>query len=161
MTTHASSTALKFILLTVNSLIFCIGIWVCFDGTIMWVGRGTPDFIDRFPSVGSGPVLLLFGLLILGTSALGITAVHFNDAALLDTFGYVAFIACFVKFLFLIATTQMHAFKYDYDPFSLSVFLCIIVAIFEIALGMSSCHLAKLLKRGEPEREIPAYAAKV
>ena len=161
MTTHASSTALKYILLAVNSLIFSIGIWICFDGTILWVGRGSPDFIDRFPSVGSGPVLLLFGLLILGTSALGITAVHFNDSALLDTFGYVSFIACFVKFLFLIATTQMHAFRYDYNPFTTSVLLCLIVAIIEVALGMCSCHLAKLLKRGEPEREIPPLPAKV
>lgn len=161
MTTHASSSALKYIILTVNSLIFCVGMWISWDGAILCVGRGTPDFIDRFPSVGSGPVLLLFGLLILGTSALGITAVHFNDSALLETFGYVSFITCFVKFLFLIATTQMHAFRYDYNPFTTSILLCIIVAVSEIALGMCSCHLAKLLKRGDPEREIPALPAKV
>lgn len=160
MTTHASSTGLKYILLSVNSIIFCLGIWICADAIIQWVGYGSPDFVDRFPSVGCGPVLLLFGLLIMGTSALGITAVHFDDAALLDTFGYVSFIACFIKFLFLIATIQMHAFKYDYNPFSTSVILCIMVAIVEVALGMSSCHLAKLLKRGDPDIEIPSLPVK-
>ena len=159
MRTHASSTILQYAMLTVNSVVFSIGMWICWDAVIKWIGRGVPDFVDRFPSVGSGPVLLLFGLLILGTSSLGITAVHFNDSALLHTFGYVSFIACFVKFLFLVATTQMHAFNYSYNPFSASVLLCIIVAILEVALGMCSCHLAKLLKRGDPELEIPTLPA--
>lgn len=161
MTTHASSLALRYILLTVNSLIFAAGMWIVWDAVISWIGFGTPDFVDRFPSIGSAPVLFLFGLLILGTSALGITAVHYDDAALLDTFGYVSFIGCFVKFLFMIATSQMHAFRYDYNPFTLSVILCMIVAVIEVALGMCSCHLAKLLKRGDPERQIPTLEPKV
>ena len=152
---HASSTVLKHAIVAVSSVVFSLGIWVCFDGLVLWIGRGFPAFVDRFPSLGSGPVLLLIGLLILGTSALGITAVHFNDAALLDTYGYVSFLGCFVKFLFLVATTQMHDFKYDYNPLSFSALICLVVAIVEVALGFSSCHLAKLVKRGDREPDTP------
>lgn len=115
---------------------------------------------DRFPSVGSPSVLLIFGVLTMGTSSLGITAVHLDDPALLDTFGYVSFISCFIKFLFFFATTQMHAFHYDYNPFSRSAISALFVAVIEVVLGSCACHLAKVIKRGEPNREIPPLPRK-
>ena len=191
MSTYASPTAIKYLLLTINSLIFAAGMFILLHGTVQIIGvEGVPtpyahpinsstlkihgrskgtdhkhnelhsldvpieSVQDRFPSVGSASVLFLFGILILGSSSLGITAVHLDDPALLDTFGYVSFISCFIKVLFLVATTQMHAFHYDYNPLNSSAITCLFVAIIEIVLGMCSCQLARLLKRGEPEPEI-------
>ena len=191
MSTYASPTAIKYLLLTINSLIFAAGMFILLHGTVQIIGvEGVPtpyahpinsstlkihgrskgidhkhneyhsldvpieSVQDRFPSVGSASVLFLLGILILGSSSLGITAVHLEDPALLDTFGYVSFISCFIKVLFLVATTQMHAFHYDYNPLNSSAITCLFVAIIEIVLGMCSCQLARLLKRGEPEPEI-------
>lgn len=193
LSTYASPTAIKYLLLTINSLIFTAGVFILLHGTVQMIGVegiATPyahpvnestltvtihggsqgidhkhheyhsidvpiqSIQDRFPSVGSASVLFLLGILIMGSSSLGITAVHLDDPALLDTFGYVSFISCFIKVLFLVATTQMHAFHYDYNPLNSSAITCLFVAILEIVLGMCSCQLARLLKRGEPEPEI-------
>jgi hypothetical protein len=192
-TTYASPTAIKYLLLIINSIIFSIGMMIALHGTILTIGVSTLPrpyapkaevavadsrssssssstseevdtshfrYQDRFPSVGSPSVLLIFGVLTMGTSSLGITAVHFDDPALLDTFGYVSFISCFIKFLFFFATTQMHAFHYDYNPFSRSAISALFVAVIEVVLGSCACHLAKVIKRGEPNREIPPFPRK-
>ena len=207
LSTYASSTALKYILLIINSLIFTIGMFVFLHGTVQLIGvEGAPTpyahpsvmtttttlaFVenirgrdkqrkkvggidhlhhqyhssnltvegmqDRFPSVGSASVLFMFGLLIMGCSSLGVTAVHLDDPALLDTFAYVSFISCFIKVLFVVASTQMHAFHYSYNPMNISAVASLVVSVIEIVLGMSSCHLSRLIKRGEPEPEIPPF----
>lgn len=96
----------------------------------------------------------------MGCSSLGVTAVHLDDPALLDAFAYVSFISCFIKMLFVVASTQMHAFHYDYNPMNSSAVASLFVAFMEITLGMSACHLKRLIKRGEPEPEIPPLPEK-
>ena len=168
MPTYASGNVMKRTILTANSIIFIMGIYILTQGSIQLIGiTGIPNpsgmevkegsdlpityYHDRFPSVGSAKVIVIFGILIMGTSGLGITAITLDDPALLDAFGYMAFIACFIKFLFVFGSVQMHAFNYNYDPI-LSfkpVVLSICISIMEMVLGMCGCHLAKVLKRGD------------
>ena len=117
-----------------------------------------PDFekySDRFPSIGSTTTLYIFAIILMFTSALGIIGVHLENSSLLRTFGYTCFIGSFTKLLFIVASTQMHAFRYEYNPLGTAAVVSLFIAIFEIALGMLACQLAKIAKRGEFEIEIP------
>lgn len=167
MPTYASATAMKWLVLGINSLIFVLGFWIMTQGSIQMIGvegiatpsgkvathgSGFPTgyYQDRFPSVGSAGVIFIFGILIMGTAGLGILAVNLEDPGLLDTFGYTAFICCFIKFLFIFASIQMHAFNYNYDPIAFKpVIASICISVMELILGMCGCQLAKVLKRGD------------
>ena len=117
-----------------------------------------PDFerySDRFPSIGSTTTLYVFAIVLMFTSALGIIGVHLENSSLLRTFGYTYFIGSFTKLLFIVASTQMHAFRYDYNPLGTAAVISLFIAIIEIVLGLLACQLAKIAKRGEFEIEIP------
>lgn len=117
-----------------------------------------PDYelySDRFPSIGSTTTLFIFALVLMFTSALGIIGVNLENSALLRTFGYSCFLGSFTKLLFIVASTQMHAFRYDYNPLNTAAVVSLFIAIIEIALGLLACQLARIAKRGKLEIEIP------
>ena len=118
---------------------------------------------DRFPSLGSGSVTFIFGCLIMFNAGLGITGITLEDTGIIDTFGYSCFISSFVKFLFIFATIQMHAFNYKYNPLANGASgIAIGVAVAEIALGLAGCQLAKVIKRGDAaEPKIQPWPGKV
>lgn len=174
MVTYASPTALKWILLTINSINFVIGTYIMTIGAIQLIGvEAPPDasnesdttnsksdsseednsvnmYNDRFPSAGSAGTIALFGVLIMFVSCVGCTAVNRAEARLLDMYGYFSLIGCFIKFLFICATINMHGSNDNYDPISLRpVLLSIGVSVIELVLGMCGCQLAKILKRGD------------
>ena len=160
------------------SLIFVFGFYLFTFGTIVMVGvEGLPTpsgeqpslsqpikhYQDRFPSLGSGTVTFIFGCLIMFNAGLGITAITLEHPAMIDSFGYSSFISCFIKFLFIFATIQMHAFNYNYNPLANAASgIAIGVAVFEIALGLAACQLAKVIKRGDAaEPKIQPWPGKV
>lgn len=116
-------------------------------------------YSDRFPSIGSTTTLYIFSLILIFTSALGVIAVHLERSSLLRAFGYFSFIGSFTKLLFIVASTQMHAFHYDYNPLGTAAITSLFIAIIEIALGMLACQLARIAKRGEFDIEIPPLPA--
>lgn len=178
MTTYASKEGVKWTLLGITSMIFCIGVSLGIYGSVMMVGvEGLPSptgtqpgpneaikhYQDRFPSVGSGSVLLIFGILIMFNSGLGITGIHLDDPGIIDTFGYSSFICCFIKFLFVFASLLMHQFNYKYNPLStIGPRIGIFIAIIEIAIGLAGCQLAKVIKRGDAaEPKLQPWPGKV
>lgn len=118
---------------------------------------------DRFPSVGSGSVVTIFGILIMFNSGLGITGILNEDPGVIDTFGVSSLICCFIKFLFVYATIQMHSLNYNYNPLStIGPKVSIFVAVIEIATGLAGCQLAHVLKRGDAaENRIKPWPANV
>ena len=107
------------------------------------------DVQDRFPSAASSLVKIIFGVMTIMMSMWGITAVTKSDRSLLITYSFMLIIGFILRFLFLIATVQMHKFNQSYDPITTITLLSVSIMIVELILVMCACHLAKIIKRGD------------
>ena len=107
------------------------------------------DVQDRFPSAASSLVKMIFGVMTIIMSMWGITAVTKSDRSLLITYSFMLIIGFILRFLFLIATVQMHKFNKSYDPITTITLLSVSIMIVELILVMCACHLAKIIKRGD------------
>lgn len=107
------------------------------------------DVQDRFPSAASSLVKMIFGVMTIIMSIWGIAAVTKSDRSLLITYSFMLIIGFILRFLFLIATVQMHKFNKSYDPITTITLLSVSIMIVELILVMCACHLAKIIKRGD------------
>lgn len=166
MTTYANEAILKWTILTVTIINLIIGIVLTVQATFNLVLESQSyklhpvmtdqhemvkyknDLADRFPSAGSNSVKLTFGLTTTLAAIIGIIAVVTKNVRLLHCHGLFSFLSFFIKYLFIFASLKMYNKNYDYNPIAhVSVQLCIFVGIFELFIGMCSCHTAKILKR--------------
>jgi tellurite resistance protein TehA-like permease len=105
-------------------------------------------FEDRFPSTASPSVVIIFGLITISVSVLGITAVNKEKLRLLSTYSLALVIAFTTRFIFFLATVCMHAYNIDYNPIRVTTLLSAGISTVEIILVMCVCHFTKIIKRG-------------
>lgn len=171
MPTYASPKIIKYTLLSLNSFIFIIGCFIVIEGIIEVINslpknknqtsagfdkelvNDVPStvtpFEDQFPSVGSPSVIIIFGMITMSVSALGVTATNKEDHNLLTAYSFVLLMASFTRFLFLLATISMHLFHVHYDPISITTLVSAGIAMVELILVMCVCHFARIIKRGD------------
>ena len=167
MSTYANVYALKWTILTVTIMSFVIGVVLTAQATFYLILKSQMDlelrpvlahnetnkknhfWSDRFPSAGSISVKLIFGLTTSFTAVFGLVAIITGKVQLLNSHGLFCFFSFFIKYLFVFATLKMYGKNYNYNPIALtSVQICVLVGVFELVIGMCSCHIAKILKRG-------------
>ncbi len=176
MSTYASPKIIKSTLLFFNSIIFIIGIIILIVGVIDVMNLVTNEyrqksmneseklevinetvssnisttyiFEDRFPSTASPSVVIIFGLITISVSVLGITAVNKEKLRLLSTYSLALVIAFTTRFIFFLATVCMHAYNIDYNPIRVTTLLSAGISTVEIILVMCVCHFTKIIKRG-------------
>jgi hypothetical protein len=176
MSTNASPKILKITLLFFNSVIFIIGVLILIVGitdvinlvsneyrlksmselekvevlneTISSNTTTTYIFEDRFPSTASPSVIIIFALITLSVSVLGITAVNKQKLRLLSAYSLALVIAFSTRFIFFLATVCMHAYNIDYNPIRVTTLLSAGISTVEIILVMCVCHFTKIIKRG-------------
>lgn len=130
--------------------------WIGIEDPTQEIQRFEPR--DRFPSVGALSVQFLFSFLALAVPGTCITAANKNSPALMQFYGYFVGVGFFLRFLFLMATLQMHSRNYTYNPIQQQALVSAAISIVEIPLGMIACHLAKLMKLGdEAENKIQPF----
>jgi len=165
MSTYGSAKILKSTLLFFSSMIFLIGCAIFASGIIDAVNSATNQsrhrsmnethesnmtvIEDRFPSTASPSVVIIFGLITVSVSAVGITATNKEDLRLLATYSLMLVIGVFTRFVFFFATVCMHAFSIDYNPIRVTTLLSAGIATIELILVMCVCHFAKVIKRGD------------
>ena len=178
MSTSVSPNIIKSALLLVNSLVFIIGCFVLIDGYIEVINWRTNQFEynleeesekleliedtistnftafieDRFPSTGAPSVLVIFGVISIIESVLGIMALNKEDIRLLRALSITLVIGLFIRSVFFLATICMYAFTIDHNPIRATTICSAVIAVMELLLIPSVCHFAKIVKRGHPQQ---------
>jgi len=163
MSTYGSAKIIKYTLLLFSSIIFIIGCFIFIVGVIDSINSVTNQsqsqlnhtlqsnmtvIEDRFPSTGSPSVVIIFGLITIIVSGVGITATNKEDLRLLSAYSLMLVIGVFTRFVFFFATVCMHVSNV-YNPIRLTTLLSAAIANIELILVMCVCHFAKIIKRGD------------
>ena len=105
--------------------------------------------VNQFPSIGSTSVRVIIPLITMVVAIVGIIAANEEKCRLLNINGYLCFLSFFIKYLFIFVSLRMAGLSSSWTSLGSVIFpLYLAIGLFELVLGMSSCHLSSILKRG-------------
>lgn len=105
--------------------------------------------VYQFPSIGSTSVRVIIPSITMIVAIVGIIAANEEKCRLLNINGYLCFLSFFIKYLFIFASLRMAGLSSPWTSLGSVIFpLYLAIGLFELVLGMSSCQLSSILKRG-------------
>uniref|UniRef100_T1KJD7 Uncharacterized protein n=1 Tax=Tetranychus urticae TaxID=32264 RepID=T1KJD7_TETUR len=105
--------------------------------------------VNQFPSIGSTSVRVIVPMITMSVSIVGIIAANDGRVRLLNINGYLCFLSFFIKYLFIFVSLRMAGLSSSYESLGSVIFpLYLTIGLVELILGMSSCQLSSIIKRG-------------